>query len=64
MLFKSDDEEEIFPLRQSEQGRVKALRDEGKVSRFISLSRGVTRFVRVKRQAKMPRFAGIIRVVP
>lgn len=64
MLFKGDDEEETVPLRQSEQGRVKALRNEGSVSRFISLSRGVTRFVPVIGRTKMPRLPGIIRVVP
>ena len=58
MLLKGNDEEDIFPLRQSEQGRVKALRDEGEVSRFISLSRGVTRFVSVIGRTKMPRFGG------
>lgn len=38
MLLKGNDEEEFFSLRQSEQGRVKALRIEGKKGRFISLS--------------------------
>ena len=53
--IKGNDEEEIVLLRQSEQGMVKALCDEGSVSRFISLSRGVTRFVPVIGRAKMPR---------
>ena len=52
--FKGDDEEETVPLRQSEQGKVKALRNESPVSRFISLSRGVTRPVPVTGRAKMP----------